>query len=335
LAHFALSMLVWLTAEDPRVAIKIGNLEIRWYGLIIAFGALMAAVLASRLAKLKGINPDHIWQIFPWVLIGGIIGARLSFALVAPASQFPGGILQVLNPFDGGFAGLTIQGGLVGGFIAAAIYCRLNKLNLMSLGDAAIPGVALAQAIGRLGNFANQEAYGAPCTQGEWWCISIDERFRRAGYAEFSRFQPTFAYELVWNLLNAAILIWLIQPAQQKRFRLNNGDLAWIYLIFYSVGRYVIEGIRIDSQQIGSSKAPQVIAIISIVLAVVILILSHTVFQRRAKLAAAATGGDLTLDESKMVDTTETEAELEAQVNPDLADGLPAASTEEETQRSG
>ncbi len=278
-----------------KVAFNIGGIEVRWYGIIIAFGALLAALLSTRVARIRGENPDHIWQVFPWALIGGIIGARVGF-FVAEPSTFKG--LESLNPLSGGFQGLSIQGAMVGGILACLIYCRFSKLSLFRLMDIAAPGIAMAQGIGRLGNFVNQEAYGAPCDANNSLCVVIDPINRKPGYEKYSRFQPTFAYEMGWDFINAILVYWLNMPKQQKRFDLRDGDVFWIYAIIYSIGRFVIEGIRVDSAMAGDAKVPQLFAIATIIVAFAFIAFNHRTRGAKQLAAATADGRSVTFTSS-------------------------------------
>ncbi len=290
-----------------KVAFTIFGLDVRWYGIIIATGALLAALIATRVARIRGENPDHVWQIFPWVLIGGILGARLGFFVSEPG-QFNGDILKALNPLAGGFQGLSIQGALVGGLIAGLLYTRLNKISLLRIMDIAAPGIAVAQGIGRLGNFVNQEAYGTPCAPNEPLCIVIDPENRRKGYEQYSTFHPTFAYEMIVNFLNAALCYWLNKPAQQQRFGLCDGDVFWIYAIIYSIGRFIIEAIRVDSAMAGDIKVPQLFAVITIVVAFAIIAYNHRT-RPASTPALAGAGANTVLTNTGMSPEDEAAAE--------------------------
>lgn len=265
-----------------REAIRIGDIVVQWYGIMIMLGVLTASYLSTREAKRRGEDPDHVWQLFPWVLILGIIGARLGWVLpsLGNISQEP--LLIFGNPVPWQFryiaiweGGISIQGAIIGGALAVAIYCRRYKLRFLKWADIIVPGLALAQAIGRWGNFFNQEAFGGPTTLP--WGIPISvQRQREVAGQEFGpdvRFHPTFAYEMIWDLLNFSLLMWL---GRQRRFRLFEGDLLWVYLIFYSVGRIAIEQIRVDSALVGGLRAPQVAAVLTIAFAWTMLLLRRS-----------------------------------------------------------
>lgn len=240
------------------------DIPVYWYGIMIMLGVIAASLVAYRLAKRRGEDPDHVWGLFPWVLLAGIAGARLGFIISQlgdPRYQDPWAWIDIRQ------GGLSIQGAVVGGIIALVIYARKYKLSFFRWADIIVPGLALAQAIGRLGNYFNQEAFGER-TNLPWGIqISPDRQREVAGITNPNpndRFHPTFAYEMIWDLMNFGLLLWL---GRQKIVKLREGDLLWVYLIFYSIGRFMIEGIRLDSATVGDIRTPQLVALITIVLA--------------------------------------------------------------------
>jgi phosphatidylglycerol:prolipoprotein diacylglycerol transferase len=256
-----------------REAFRIGDIVVHWYGIMIMLGVLLASYLSIREARRRREDPDHVWQLFPWVLIAGILGARLGWVIpsLGSLSQEPLAVFGAQLPWQFRIfaiweGGLSIQGAVIGGALAVWLYCRGYRLRFLKWADIIVPGLAVAQAIGRWGNFFNQEAFGTPTTLP--WGIPIStQRQREVAGQEFGtdvRFHPTFAYEMVWDLLNFFLLMWL---GRQRRFRLLEGDLLWIYLIFYSVGRIAIEQIRVDSALVGGLRAPQIVALLTIAFA--------------------------------------------------------------------
>lgn len=248
------------------------DIPVYWYGIMIMFGVIVASYLAFREAKRRGEDPDHVWQMFPWVLIAGIVGARVGFILSEigePAYQ------DIGRWFDIRQGGLSIQGTVIGGILALIFYCRKYKLSFFKWTDIIVPGLAVAQAIGRWGNFFNQEAFGSACDLP--WCIpiSVDRQREVAGIQNpdpNTRFHPTFAYEMIWDLALAGVLFWL---GRNRKLRLREGDLLWIYLIGYSIGRFIIEQIRVDSAMVVGLKTPAVIALATIVIGWTALIMRH------------------------------------------------------------
>ncbi|MBX3059108.1 MAG: prolipoprotein diacylglyceryl transferase [Anaerolineae bacterium] len=195
-------------------------------------------------------NPDHVWNGLIVCLLFAVIGARLYHVLTPSPSMAAFGIetpwdyfrnpMQLINIRAGG---LGIYGGLAGGALGLFIYTRRQRIPTLAWADLAVVGVALGQVFGRWGNFFNQELYGRPTTLP--WAITITEAHRLPGYEEFSRFHPAFLYESLWNLLAFLVLYTLV-----KRYsaRLLTGELTALYLIFYAVGRILLETVRLDSR---------------------------------------------------------------------------------------
>lgn len=253
---------------------NIGPLFIHFYGIILMTGALAGALLADREARRRGQSSDLVWDSFVWVLIGGIIGARLWHILTPPPSMVEQGVttlyylthpLDALNIRNGG---LGIPGAIIGGAIALYWFCKRRKIDYLMWVDIAAPGLALGQAIGRWGNFVNQEVYGAPTNLP--WAIYIDPIYRVQGFQEFERFHPLFLYESIWNLINMALLLWL---GHRYAKSLRNGDIFLVYLIGYPVGRFLLEFLRLDSSQVAGLNANQTVMLIVALAAGVVLFL--------------------------------------------------------------
>lgn len=256
--------------------IHIGNFILHFYGILIMLGAIGAAFLTERQAKRRGFNPDLIWDMLPWLLIAGIIGARLWHIFTPPPSMVARGettMWYLTHPLDAiaiWRGGLGIPGAVIGGAIALAIYAYKKKLNFLTWIDMIAPGLALAQAVGRWGNFFNQELYGRPSNLP--WAIYIDPAHRLPGYENIAYYQPTFLYECLWNLANMGFLLWI-----GRRFanRLKNGDIFLMYIMFYGVGRFLVEFLRLDSSQVGGINFNQTVMIVLAILAAVILAVRH------------------------------------------------------------
>jgi phosphatidylglycerol:prolipoprotein diacylglycerol transferase len=226
-------------------------IAVRWYAIFIMSGAMLAAWLASRRAVARNIDPDHVWNQLLLGLIMGIAGARIYY-VIFEWSRFAGDPLSILNLTTGG---LAIHGALIGALLSALIYAHYAGLRLLAWLDICVPGLLLAQAIGRWGNFVNQEAYGAPTDLG--FGLRIDAAHRIPPYDNLQLYPPdtlfhaTFLYESLWSLAGVGLLLWLDRrfgthlPAERRR--LNHGDLFFIYAIYYSLGRLWIEGLRTDS----------------------------------------------------------------------------------------
>jgi phosphatidylglycerol:prolipoprotein diacylglycerol transferase len=252
------------------------SFHIYFYGILIMAGVVAAAFLGQAEAKRRGINPDYIWDALFWVVLAGIIGARLWHIFTPPPSMVEQGIttkwylthpLDMLNIRNGG---LGIPGAIIGGALAMWFYCRRKKITFLSMVDTVIPGVALAQGIGRWGNFFNQELYGKPTNLP--WKIYIDPAHRLPGYQNNDYFHPLFLYESLWNVLNMAILLWM-----GRRFEkwLKPGDLFYVYMIMYSVGRFSLDFLRLDASQVGGINFNQTFVIFVALAGGVMLFLNH------------------------------------------------------------
>jgi phosphatidylglycerol:prolipoprotein diacylglycerol transferase len=254
----------------------IGSLYIRFYGIILMLGALAAAFLAEHEARRKGLKSEFVWDALIWVLIAGIIGARLWHVFTPPPSMVALGYttqyylthpLALINTRAGG---LGIPGAVIGGGLGLYFYSRYRKQSFLVWADIAVPGVALAQAIGRWGNFFNQELYGKPSTLP--WAIYINPVNRVPGYTQYSTFQPLFLYESIWNLLNMAFLLWM-----SRRFVgwLKDGDLLLMYLIGYPMGRFFLEFLRLDSPRVGMINVNQMVMLVVALVAGFLLFWRH------------------------------------------------------------
>jgi len=254
----------------------IGPIFVRYYGIIIMLGAMAASLMAVIEAKRRDQDPELVWDGLVWVLIGGIIGARLWHIITPTPADIAVGLttkyylthpLSALNIRSGG---LGIPGAVIGGMVALYFFCRKRKTSFAMWVDIAAPGLALGQAIGRWGNFINQELYGPPTDLP--WGITIDPQYRLPGYENFERFHPIFFYESLWNLFNMAVLLFL-----QRRYahKLKTGDLLFIYLIIYPVGRFLLEFIRLNAAEVAGINANQVFMLIVAIGASAAIIFRH------------------------------------------------------------
>ena len=250
--------------------------HIYFYGILIMLGVVAAAFLGQAEARRRNINPDYIWDALFWLVLAGIVGARLWHVFSPPPSMVAQGIttawyfshpLDLINIRNGG---LGIPGAIIGGAVALYFYCRSKKLSFLVLVDTVIPGVALAQAIGRWGNFFNQELYGKPTNLP--WKIYIDAAHRIAGYENASYYHPLFLYESLWNLLNMALLLWLARRFEKW---LKPGDIFYIYMIMYSIGRFCLEFLRLDASQVAGINFNQTFVIFVALVGGLFFFLNH------------------------------------------------------------
>lgn len=255
---------------------SIGPLFIHYYGIILMLGAVAGAWLATREAIRRKQDPEIVWDLLVWLLISGIIGARLWHIFTPPPSMVAAGITTkyyLTHPLDAlaiWRGGLGIPGAVLAGALALYIYSRKKNLSFTLWADIAIPGVALGQAIGRWGNYVNQELYGAPTDLP--WGIFIDPAHRLLEYAEYTHFHPTFLYESLWNLGNVFLLLWLGRRFADK---LISGDIVFIYLMVYPVGRFLLEFIRLDSSQVAGLNANQTLMLVVAIISAIAIFWRH------------------------------------------------------------
>jgi len=308
--------------------IQIGPIMIRYYALIILAGAMVAAWLATQEAKRHGKDLEMVWDMLPWLLIGGIIGARLWHVLTPSSSNAAMGLttqyyfqhpLEILKIWKGG---LGIFGGIIGGAIALAIYCRANKQNFFEWTDIIAPGLLIAQAIGRWGNFVNQEVYGPPSDLP--WAIYIDPAHRLPGFEAVERYHPLFLYESLLTLLGGLLLLYIARKYKDKLF---TGDLFLMYLVYYPLIRFGLEFIRLDPSAVGTININQTVMLIVGILALTILVLRHTVWLPKAVREVQTEGIDIS--EMRLV---EPEIEATAESVTQTASTEPAAPSQPEEE---
>ena len=251
----------------------IGPFHVRFYGIILMLGAVAGAWLATREARRRGHEPQIVWDLLTYLLIGGIIGARLWHILTPPPSSGITASWYFTHPLDAlaiWKGGLGIPGAIIGGVIVLFFYARSHKLNFAEWTDIGAPGLALGQGIGRWGNFFNQELYGAPTDLP--WKIYIDPDHRLAGYFDVEYYHPLFLYEAIWNIVNMFLLLWISHRFED---RLKNGDIFLIYLLVYPIGRFFLDFLRLDASLVGGININQTIMAIVAVFAAAALIWRH------------------------------------------------------------
>ena len=252
---------------------NLGPLFIRFYGIILMSGAAAGAYMATREAKRRGHDPNIVWDLFIYLLIGGIVGARIWHILTpSPSTGITAGWyfshpLDALAVWKGG---LGIPGAIIGGLISLYIYSRKSGINFAEWTDIASPSLALGQAIGRWGNFVNQELYGAPTDLP--WRIFISPEHRLANYLDVQYYHPLFLYESLWNLMNMFLLIWI---SRRYEGLLKNGDIFLVYLIVYPVGRFLLDFLRLDASMVGGININQTLMAFVAVFASAALYLRH------------------------------------------------------------
>lgn len=266
---------------DP-IIIEIGPLSLRWYGLLMVTAIFMGATIASQEVERRGENGDDLWDMLVWVLIPALLGARLYYVFIqSPRDALGIGyyLSHPLSIFQIWTGGIHIFGAFIFGGLAIWLYAKFRKLPLFVFLDAVSLALPLSQAIGRWGNFINQELYGPPTTLP--WGLRIDRIHRIPPYNDLTlypdsvRFHPLFLYESIWNLLGFAILFWI-----SRRFypQLKTGDLTLLYLIWYPLGRFFLEFLRTDSWFFAGTpfNVVHILSLLSIIAAIVLLRLRHS-----------------------------------------------------------
>lgn len=244
------------------VAFQIGNFEIRWYGVLIAFGVIAAILLASYNCKKKNVDFDIILDAFFVAFPTAVIGAR-AYYVVFEFQSYKDNLIDIFNIRKGG---LAIHGGLIGAFIAVYIFSKVKKLDLLKYLDIAAPSIILAQAIGRWGNFMNGEAHGGEVS---YEFISNFPSFIQKGmFIGGTYYNPTFLYESIWNVLVCIVLLIILYKKNDNK----NGIVIGSYISFYSLGRFFIEGLRTDSLMLGSIRVAQLISILGIILGIALIL---------------------------------------------------------------
>lgn len=246
---------------DP-VAFQIGGFEVRWYGILIACGVILAVLLAGYNCKRKNIDFDTILDVFFVAFPTAIIGAR-AYYVIFEFENYKDNLIDIFNIRKGG---LAIHGGLIGAFLAIYIFAKIKKINIVKYLDVAAPSIILAQAIGRWGNFMNGEAHGGTVS---YEFISKFPKFIQKGMNIGGvYYHPTFLYESIWNIIVCIILLVILYKKNNE----YNGIVIGSYLILYSIGRVFIEGLRTDSLMLGNIRIAQLISVAGIIIGASIIL---------------------------------------------------------------
>ena len=243
----------------------IGAFPLRAYALCIIAGIIVALIIATRRWEARGGTADSMELMVVVAVPFGIVGARL-YHVITDYQLYFGPGRQPLDALKIWQGGLGVWGAIAFGVLGAYLVARRRKIAFPAVLDAAAPAILVAQAIGRLGNWFNQELFGRPTTLP--WALEIAQQYRPAGYGQFATFHPTFLYEIIWNLVAAALLIWL-----DRRFRLGHGKVFALYVMLYTGGRFWIEALRIDTvTEIGGFRLNNYTSLIGFVVASIWLI---------------------------------------------------------------
>jgi prolipoprotein diacylglyceryl transferase len=244
-------------------AIRLGPLELRAYGLVIAIGVIVAVTIAQRRWADRGGDPTEISTLATWSVLAGLAGARL-YHVITDHQRFQGRWLHAFALWEGG---LGIPGGLLAGVLTGVVLARRRGLPVARLLDVVAPAIPVAQAIGRLGNWFNQELFGRPTDLP--WGLEIDPQHRPAGYENIATYHPAFLYEALWNLALAALLL----VYERRRPSHRPGRLFALYVAGYGLGRLWVEAVRIDpASRVGGVRVNIWVSLLAIVGAVAWLI---------------------------------------------------------------
>ena len=263
-----------------RVAFTVFGKGIYWYALIITFGMIVACAYAYFRSRAEKIVGDDILDIALVTILSGIIGARLYYVLTTLDSGNYNSFIDVIAIWNGGMA---IYGGIIAGALAILVMCKIKRMNVFRMMDATAPGVMIAQAIGRWGNFVNGEAFGYQVPESSpLYFMRMGLRSDYTG-SEMLFYHPTFLYESLWNVLGF-VLINIIY--KKKKF---NGQIALMYLAWYGLGRFFIEGLRTDSLYVLGFRISQVVGLLCFLACTTLLVIGF-VFERKGKLKGCANG---------------------------------------------
>ncbi|WP_163526841.1 prolipoprotein diacylglyceryl transferase [Halobacillus ihumii] len=258
-----------------RVFLQLGPLSIYWYGVIIAAGAFLGLWLATKESERLGVNKDYMVDIVVYAIPAAIVCARIYYVVFEWDRYAGGPWWDVFAIWEGGIA---IHGALIGAVLTAYIYTKLKGVSFWMMTDIAAPSIILGQAIGRWGNFMNQEAHGGPVTESFYnnFMQYLPEFINQQMCIGGTLYHPTFLYESLWNIGGFIVLLIL-----RYKFNPRRGEVFLSYVIWYSFGRFFIEGMRTDSLYLfGEIRTAQLISVVLIALAIVVM-----VYRRKTGLA--------------------------------------------------
>ncbi len=245
------------------IAIDLGPIQVHWYGLIIGFGVLLGLIIALRESERRGLDKEIFTDMILFAVPIAIISARIYYVIFQWEyySQNPGDIIKIWN------GGIAIHGALIGSVLTAIVFAKVKKVSFWKLADIAAPSLLLGQAIGRWGNFMNQEAHGGEITRSFLENMHLPEFIINQMYINGTYYHPTFLYESIWNIVGVIILLSL------RKVNLRRGELFLTYVLWYSIGRFYIEGLRTDSLMLTESlRIAQVISIVLVAVAIALVV---------------------------------------------------------------
>jgi len=246
-----------------RIALDLGFIQIYWYSIFIFLGVFCASFVILRESKKQGINQDFMVNLIFYTVIFGLLGARLYYVLFN-LNYYLSNPIEILEVWNGG---LAIHGGILFGLITIILYSKKYKVKVLKVLDIAVLGLIIGQAIGRWGNFFNGEAYGGVTTLANLQSMKIPEFIIDGMFINGAYHVPTFLYESIWCFTGFIALLMI------RKYRyLKAGELTGIYLIWYSVERIIVEGMRTDSLMLGNFKVAQLVSIMLIIIGILMII---------------------------------------------------------------
>ena len=252
------------------IFLSFGQINIYWYGLFVVLGIISAIAIATKLASYYQIKKDTIFDLSFWLIIFGLLGARVYHIFL----ELPYYLNHPLNIFTIWNGGLAIHGGIIASIIVLYFFTKKHQINFWQISAIAVPGLALGQAIGRWGNYFNQELFGKATSLS--WSIPIDIVNRPFEYLNYEYFHPTFLYESIGNLLIFILLITLHTLIIKRKIEIKQWILVIIYLISYSFLRFGLEFVRIDTTPIiAGLRFPQWISLAIIIVSVLIIFIKY------------------------------------------------------------
>lgn len=243
---------------------KFHGIGLRWYTLFILIGVLLGFYLVNKEGMRFNINKDFLFNLCFWVIFFGILGARLYY-VIFNFNIYKNDLIGIVKIWEGG---LAIHGGIIAGLITLIFYCKKYKMPIIRITDFCVPALLLAQGIGRWGNFFNSEAYGPITTLAKLKSMQIPDFVINGMYINGEYRVPTFLYESIWCLTGFIALLMI-----RKYKYIKSGEISGMYLVWYSLGRLIIEGMRTDSLMLGSIKVAQLVSIVLIIIGIVMIII--------------------------------------------------------------
>ncbi|KAA0956095.1 prolipoprotein diacylglyceryl transferase [Planococcus sp. ANT_H30] len=261
-----------LATIDP-IAFSLGPIDVRWYGVIIATGIIIAFLVGQREMVKRGLHPDFLTDLLIWAVPLAIIGARIYY-VAFEWEQYKDNPADIIAIWNGGIA---IHGALIASVIVAYVFTKKRNTSFLKVADILAPSILIGQAIGRWGNFINQEAHGGEVSHAFLESLFLPDWIVNQMYIDGAYYHPTFLYESLWSLAGIVILLLL------RKVNLVRGELFFFYIIWYSFGRFFIEAMRTDSLYvIGELRAAQLVSVMAIILAFGLLIYRRVVLKKPA-----------------------------------------------------